>query len=127
MRAYAHMWNEKMYYTVAGHGNFKFMQDDRFERSANLTPEKLAEIIKADPSWKNRPIILGSCNTGYGFAEELAKILRVAVTAPLGFAWFNYGGVIGVSSLQTVLPSAEHTEYYNRHRYILQWRTFNAP
>lgn len=94
-------WNIGGAYTVAGHGNPGNMEDDRNGYRA-LWPEDLAKIIKNDPAWKGKPVVLGSCNVGNAwpdghggrarwdsFAQSLANILGVPVTAPHGFARYD--------------------------------------
>ncbi|MFZ6735849.1 RHS repeat-associated core domain-containing protein, partial [Undibacterium sp. Ji42W] len=105
-------WNEPAFYTVAGHGNPGNMSDDRNGTSPwkPLWPENLANMIKSDPNWKNRPVKLGSCNTGISwpqghggknwepFAQTLAHQLGVPVTAPTGFIYYTPRGIIGTSA-----------------------------
>jgi RHS repeat-associated protein len=91
-------WNAPWAYTVAGHGNPVNMEDRRGEKIKILYPKDLAEIIKNDPNWKGRPILLGACNSGRtpgsggpSFAEQLADLLGVDVTAPTDFTWYFPG------------------------------------
>jgi RHS repeat-associated protein len=103
-------WNIPGVYTVAGHGNPGWMEDDR-SGYRRLYPEDLAKIIKNDPNWRNNPVMLGGCNTGDrwedghaarphwdSFAQTLANLLGVPVTAPLQFTrWNSQQGLIGTS------------------------------
>lgn len=107
------VWNIPGVYTVAGHGNPGWMEDDSSGSSnaRRLYPEDLAKIIKNDPNWKNRPVMLGGCNTGNSwqdgyagkshwdsFAQMLANALGVPVTAPLAFTrWNGQQGLTGTS------------------------------
>jgi hypothetical protein len=107
-------WNIPGEYTVAGHGNPGNMEDDRNGTWPwrPLFPEGLAKIIKNDPNWKGKPVVLGGCNTGLSwenghggkkkwesFAQTLVNLLGVPVTAPLGFTqWNALQGLIGVTA-----------------------------
>lgn len=54
----------------------------------SLTPRDLAKIIKNDPQCSGKPVVLYSCNAGTGnnsFAQKLANILKVRVSAPDGY------------------------------------------
>ena len=56
---------------------------------------ELAELIRADPRWDNRPVRLMSCETGQGdqpIAQNLANELGVPVTAPTELAWSKSDG-----------------------------------
>ncbi len=60
-----------------------------------LTPRDVADIIRANPDYKNDPITLVGCETGRrdnGFAAQLAHELGVPVTAPNTHAWVDYDG-----------------------------------
>jgi hypothetical protein len=75
------------------------MEDDR-NGTWNYTPlfpNNLAKLIQSDPNWNHKPVMLGACNTGRSwengylgrgkwepFAQTLANLLGVPVTAPLG-------------------------------------------
>jgi len=63
----------------------------------HLTPRQLAEMIRKDPAWGNRPVVLMSCDTGAdaatGFAAQLARELPgTSVTAPNSTAWTTPSG-----------------------------------
>lgn len=83
-------------YTVDAHGD-----------SANLyyggTPfdaSQVAELVKADPSWQERPVRLFSCETGRGdtpIAQGVADNLDVPVTAPTELAWSGPGDHVVVA------------------------------
>jgi RHS repeat-associated protein len=104
-------WNIPGVYTVAGHENPGNMEDDR-NGTWNYTPlfpNNLAKLIQSDPNWNHKPVMLGACNTGRSwengylgrgkwepFAQTLANLLGVPVTAPLGFTRYNaQRGVLG--------------------------------
>lgn len=80
-----------------------------------LDARQLAELIRADPNWKGRPVRLFSCNTGQGenpIAQRLAADLGVDVTAPVERAWSNRRGeswVAGKTGGPPIVPG---------------WRTF---
>jgi hypothetical protein len=60
-----------------------------------LDAGQLAELVKADPNWNNRPVRLFSCLTGKGdrpIARELADHLGVKVTAPADLVWSDPTG-----------------------------------
>src|SRR5262249_34345376 len=116
-------------YTVAGHGNPGNMEDDRKGTWPwkPLWPSDLAKLIQGDPNWKQQPVTLGGCNTGESwedghggrkkwesFAQTLANLLGVPVTAPLGFTRYNAErGLTGTSTTATGPVSTPG-----------QWRTF---
>ena len=68
--------------------------------STELTVEDLAAFIESDPKWHGEPIRLLSCETGesgFGFAQQLADRLGVAVLAPDEFAFVTKSGNVFVS------------------------------
>jgi hypothetical protein len=72
-------------YTVDIHG---FPDNVEF-KGRKLTEHDLAELIRHDPNWHGQPIWLFSCETGQlddGFAQRLATLLGVPVTAPTEIA-----------------------------------------
>jgi hypothetical protein len=85
-------WNPKNgTFTVGGHGTAcgNGMTDSQGNR---LTPNRLAELIRASPNYtKGQPISLymcntgGACPTGFNFAQRLANEMGVGVRAPDGF------------------------------------------
>lgn len=110
-RAGADAWNPSWAYAVGGHGNFINMEDRR-DGVKIIYPWQLAEIIRKDPRWKGRPIILGSCNTGRprpdgkpNFAQQLANYLGVDVTAPTDFVWYDANGMRGSGPYPSGPPS----------------------
>ncbi|WP_431910261.1 hypothetical protein [Micromonospora carbonacea] len=83
--------------------------DDRYVIFAHGTPHELdlgggrgrspadvARMVRDDPGWRGRPILLMSCHTAAdgdaGFAAALARLLDVPVTAPTGTAWSTPDG-----------------------------------
>ncbi len=75
-------WNPVGYYSVSGHGKPTMMQGPDGETT---TPQDLANMINEDPNFKDQPVYLDSCSTGKGsnsFAQQLADLLGVPVTAP---------------------------------------------
>ncbi|MEU8026232.1 hypothetical protein AB0B88_28905 [Micromonospora haikouensis] len=60
------------------------------------SPADVARLIRDDPGWQGRPILLMSCHTAAdadtGFAAALARLLDVPVTAPTGTAWSTPDG-----------------------------------
>jgi hypothetical protein len=90
----ANDWNPSGYYSVAGHGDV-YENGISAGTLAGLTPQQLAQLIQKDPNWKKQPIILRSCRTGQGgaksFAQQLANLLGVQVTAPINDAtWWMF-------------------------------------
>lgn len=115
----ANAWNVPGTYTVAGHGNNKILQD---AEGRTIYAEDLARIIKRDPNWYGKPIIIGSCNTGKdrddgeaSFAQELADKLNVPVKASLEFVWFGEEGLFGTSRDMVHPPKPGQSG---------RWRTF---
>lgn len=82
-------------YSVAGHGEPRFMLDANGYR---VTPQDLAKMIQSDPKFKNdREVQLASCNTGRGensFAQKLSDLLGKPVVAPTNFVYFRSDGSI---------------------------------
>lgn len=93
-------WSAPWAYTVAGHGNPGNMEDRR-NGIKPIFPNDLAEMIRNDPNWNGKSIILGACNTGLSrngkppFAQQLADKLGVDVTAPMDFTWYDLSGLRG--------------------------------
>lgn len=83
-------------YTVGGHGSVGIMSNID---GSGLYPEGLAKLIKNDPNYKGQDIDLYVCNAGtggdYSFAQKLANLLNVKVTAPNGF--YLYPDIIGIN------------------------------
>ncbi|MBE1533364.1 ADP-ribosyltransferase [Actinomadura algeriensis] len=82
-------------FVVDGHGDADGMRvGDR-----RLSADEVADLIRNDPNWDGREIMLISCETGDGdFAAQLAQSLGVPVTAPNGLAWSNNDGSVYASS-----------------------------
>lgn len=72
-----------------GHGDADGMRmGDR-----RLSVDDVADLIRNDPNWNGREVLLISCNTGEGdFARQLAERLGVPVTAPTTQAWTDRQG-----------------------------------
>jgi hypothetical protein len=67
----------------------------------SLSPEELAEIVRADPALASRPVTLFACETGRlddGFAARLARELGVEVVAPTELAWLAPDGTMYTTS-----------------------------
>ncbi|OLT29523.1 hypothetical protein BJF79_40765 [Actinomadura sp. CNU-125] len=68
-------------------------------RDRRLNADEVADLIRNDPNWDGREVMLISCETGDGdFATQLAQRLGVPVTAPNGLAWSNDDGSVYASS-----------------------------
>ncbi|WP_395103588.1 ADP-ribosyltransferase [Actinomadura sp. SCN-SB] len=64
-----------------------------------LSVDDVADLIRNDPNWNGREVMLLSCDTAGGaFAEQLAARLGVPVTAPHGLAWSDADGNVYASS-----------------------------
>jgi len=84
-------------YTVDAHGASTSVSIGGTQTGAR----ELAELVRADPAWKGRPVRLFSCNTGKGprpLAAGLARELDVDVTAPTDLVWSNSAGRSWVGS-----------------------------
>ena len=82
-------------YVVDGHGD----QDGMRVGDRRLDVDDVAALIRSDPNWNGREVMLLSCQTGDGdFAAQLASRLGVPVTAPNGLAWSDDGGNVFTSS-----------------------------
>lgn len=78
-------------YTVDAHGSPTGVSIGETQIGA----KEVAELIRADPAWKGRPVRLFSCNTGKGpdpIAAQVARELDVEVTAPSNLVWSNSAG-----------------------------------
>ncbi|MFB4301422.1 ADP-ribosyltransferase [Actinomadura sp. NTSP31] len=65
----------------------------------HLGVDDVADLIRNDPNWNGREVVLLSCRTGEGdFAAQLAERLGVPVTAPTGLAWSDSNGNVYSSS-----------------------------
>ncbi|NED50003.1 hypothetical protein G3I24_03635, partial [Micromonospora aurantiaca] len=82
-------------FIVDGHGDPDGMRvGDRL-----LSVDEVADLIRNDPNWDGREVLLLSCETGDGqFAAQLAQRLGVPVTAPHGLAWSDSDGNVYASS-----------------------------
>lgn len=77
-------------YTVDVHGT----ADSVSVGDQELSPNELAQLVRADPDWNGRDVFLMSCETGqreHGFADEFADELGVGVTAPDELGWSDPG------------------------------------
>ncbi len=86
------------HYVMDGHGNADGMRfGDR-----TLSARDVADIIRSDPNWNGREVLLVSCETGAhpdSFASQLSHELGVPVTAPDRLAWTdNQGRIYSASS-----------------------------
>ncbi|WP_131736236.1 WXG100-like domain-containing protein [Actinomadura roseirufa] len=64
-----------------------------------LSVDDVAELVRHDPTWDGREVLLLSCRTGEGdFAAQLSQRLGVPVTAPTGRAWSDGDGNVYASS-----------------------------
>uniref|UniRef100_UPI0027424333 hypothetical protein n=1 Tax=Actinoplanes sp. RD1 TaxID=3064538 RepID=UPI0027424333 len=101
-------------YVVEAHGNRNVI----FSGAAPVTPAELAALIRADPEWRGRPIVLVACNTGLdktdGFAAQLARELPgTRVLAPGGLAWSGNTGLVTVTSTRDhAEQTTEDVRYY---------------
>lgn len=85
----AQQWNPSDAYSVAGHGivdeGLHSLDEIALPNQEGLNAKRLAERILKDKNWKKRPISIRGCSLGEGnnsFAQQLANILKVDVTAP---------------------------------------------
>ncbi|TDB85761.1 ADP-ribosyltransferase, partial [Actinomadura sp. 7K534] len=86
-------------FTVDGHGDADGL---RLPGGRRLNADELADLIRNDPNWNGREVLLLSCRTGDGdFAARLAQRLGVPVTAPSGLAWTDADGNVYASSGRT--------------------------
>lgn len=86
-------------FTVDGHGDADGL---RLPGGRRLNADDLAHLIRNDPNWNGREVLLLSCRTGDGdFAAQLARRLGVPVTAPTGLAWTDADGNVYASSART--------------------------
>lgn len=93
-----------------------------------LNAIEFAEVVKRT-AWSGEPIRLFSCNTGEienGFAQQLADVLGVPVTAPTAPVWSSSeGGPVSVSDVETVFDPVLQ-DYIDRPKKPDSgvWRTF---
>jgi uncharacterized protein YukE len=67
----------------------------------SLNARDVADLIRSDPNWNGREVMLISCETGQGadsFASRLSGELGVPVIAPDGLAWTDNQGRVFSSS-----------------------------
>ncbi|HET7589159.1 MAG TPA: hypothetical protein VFK14_03085 [Solirubrobacterales bacterium] len=110
-------------YTFDAHGSDEHV----FIGEETLSAQEVAELIEADERWGRRPVRLFSCDTGLGeapIAEQLAKILKVKVTAPEGRAWSSADGRHGVFPIETKLVQGVVVEGPN-YKAEGRWREFD--
>ncbi|WP_396454083.1 ADP-ribosyltransferase [Actinomadura sp.] len=85
-------------FVVDGHGD----ADGLRVNGRRLSADDLAALIRSDPDWDGRRVMLLSCRTGEGdFAAQLAQRLGVPVVAPRGLAWSDSDGNVFASSGRT--------------------------
>ncbi|MBO2460220.1 WXG100-like domain-containing protein [Actinomadura violacea] len=83
-------------FVVDGHGDADGL---RLGGGRRLGVDDLADLIRNDPNWNGREVLLLSCHTGDGeFAARLAERLGVPVVAPHGLAWSDGDGNVYASS-----------------------------
>ncbi|MGH3392958.1 MAG: ADP-ribosyltransferase [Actinomadura sp.] len=85
------------HYVVDGHGS----PDGMRVGDQPLSVHDVAELIRNDPNWNGREVMLISCETGQGadsFASQLSRELGVPVIAPEGLAWTDNQGRVFASS-----------------------------
>jgi hypothetical protein len=92
-------WDNESCFTIMGHGLAEsrygpVLLDERLDNTLNLTPSKLTDIVKGDPSLRikfsrARYVLLYCCNSGSktvegmpSFASRLANNLKKPVIAP---------------------------------------------
>jgi uncharacterized protein RhaS with RHS repeats len=112
----ANAWNPSGEYSIVAHGMVNLTGPNAGQSAdllANLdgsaiTPEQLAQYVLNDPNWKHQPIELRACSAGQhgwnSFAQKLANILGVDVTAPTDILiWASNGNtsVRNGGSMQT--------------------------
>ncbi|MES9539352.1 ADP-ribosyltransferase [Actinomadura sp. NPDC000600] len=82
-------------FVVDGHGD----RDGVLVNGRRLSVDDMAALIRTDPNWNGRQVMLLSCRTGEGdFAARLAQQLGVPVVAPRGLAWSDSDGNVFASS-----------------------------
>ncbi|TMR30398.1 hypothetical protein ETD96_33785 [Actinomadura geliboluensis] len=82
-------------FVVDGHGD----RDGLLVNGRRLSADDLADLIRNDPNWDGRQVMLLSCRTGEGdFAAQLSQRLGVPVVAPRGLAWSDADGNVYASS-----------------------------
>ncbi|URN07043.1 hypothetical protein LUW74_29425 [Actinomadura madurae] len=82
-------------FVVDGHGDADGMRVG----GRRLSVDDVADLIRNDPNWNGREVMLLSCETGDGqFATQLAQRLGVPVTAPNGLAWSDSDGNVYAAS-----------------------------
>ncbi|WP_131760980.1 ADP-ribosyltransferase [Actinomadura fibrosa] len=84
-------------FVLDGHGT----PDGMRINGRHLDVDDVADLVRNDPNWNGREVMLLSCHTGDGdFAARLAQRLGVPVTAPTGLAWSDSNGNVYASSGQ---------------------------
>jgi hypothetical protein len=109
-------------YTFVAHGDAEHV----FIGDEPLSAAEVAELIRSDGNWDRKPVRLFSCETGRGdrpFAQELAKILGVRVTAPDGIAWAAADGRYGIYPVEVRIVGGEVVEVCNES-VEGRWREF---
>jgi hypothetical protein len=109
-------------YTFVAHGDPEHV----YIGEDPLSAAEAAELIRSDGNWNRSPVRLFSCETGRGaapFAQELAKILGVRVTAPDGIAWAAADGSYGIHPIEVKIVRGEVVEVRNEE-VEGSWREF---
>lgn len=114
-------WNPSDVYSVGGHGTTDEQGNSTdymlFPNGDLIDPPTLADIIRKDRAWKRRPVKIRGCSLGQNgstsFAQQLANILGVNVTAGTGFeelsGWFIPYLNIDLTTLTFPLGGQEQT------------------
>lgn len=109
-------------YTLDAHGTTQSVLIDEQWRSG----AEVAALIEADPGWGQRPVRLFACNTGRGevpVAQEIANLLGVPVTAPVGIAWSTTDGRYGVYPVEVKIVNGVVVEMEDEDAEGI-WRVF---
>ncbi|MEW2355422.1 hypothetical protein [Spirillospora sp. NPDC029432] len=106
-------------FVIDGHGDATGMRVG----TRRLSVDDVADLIRNDPDWDGREIMLLSCETGAGdFARELSQRLGVPVTAPNRLAWSDRDGNVYAS---TGTPDQDN-RLQPDHPPNGEWTTFHA-
>lgn len=82
-------------YVVVSHGN----PDTMLVFGSQFGADAVASIVRERGDWNGTPVRLVSCSTGKGpFAQNLANILGVPVSAPTDTVWLNPDGSMEVGA-----------------------------
>jgi RHS repeat-associated protein len=118
----AQQWNPSNVYSIAGHGaedeDLNSLNEMVLPNGNLLTPQQLAQMIQKDPKWKAKPVEIRGCGLGQGrnsFAQQLANLLKVNVTAGTRTEAWNYFQVpfnFGVMSMGIGFPLGGQTKVF---------------